>query len=105
MLGEGENTYMDEQDIQDLVLGVWRPVTPSIPKPEPDHLPSRLLVQEPLVLFILCILCILCIDVHNGKISILGAGPASLHRTSLRLAGGISLRPEFSMAQAVRLSL
>ena len=30
----------------------------SIRKPAPDHRPSRLPVQKPLVLFILCILCI-----------------------------------------------
>ena len=58
--------YIDAQDIQDLVLGVWSRVVLGIRKPAPDHRPSRLLVQEPLVL---CILCILCIDVHK-KISI-----------------------------------
>ena len=55
--------YIDAQDIQDLVLGVWSRVVLGIRKPAPDHRPSRLLVQEPLVLFILCI------DVHK-KISI-----------------------------------
>ena len=54
--------YIDAQDIQDLVLGVWSRVVLGIRKPAPDHRPSRLLVQEPLVLFILCILCI---DVHK----------------------------------------
>ena len=38
---------------------------PEHPQPAPDHRPSRLLVQQPLVF----ILCILCIDVHK-KISI-----------------------------------
>ena len=33
-------------------------VIPGIRKPAPDHRPSRLLMQQPLVLLILCILCI-----------------------------------------------
>ena len=41
-----------------MVLGVWCPVIPGIRNPEPDHHLSRLLVQEPHVLTILCILCI-----------------------------------------------
>ena len=49
---------IDAQDIQDLVLGVRRPAIQGIRKPAPDHCPSRLLVQVPLVLLILCILCI-----------------------------------------------
>ena len=51
---------MDAQDIQDLVSGVWCLVIPGIRRPAPDHRPSRLPVQQPLVLFILCILCINC---------------------------------------------
>ena len=47
-----------------MVLGVRRPVILGIRKPAQDHPPSQLLVQEPLVLFILSILSI---DVHNGK--------------------------------------
>ncbi len=50
--------YMDEQDIQDLFAKVGCPSSQNIRKPAPDYRPSRLLVQEPLVLFILCILCI-----------------------------------------------
>ena len=42
---------------------------PGMGKPAPDHRPSRLLVQQPLVLLILCILCIdvICpfIGVHS----------------------------------------
>ncbi len=41
-----------------MVSGVRRPVILGIRKSAPDHRPSRLLVQEALVLFILCILCI-----------------------------------------------
>ena len=55
---------IDAQDIQDLVWGVWRPVFLGIRKPASDHRPSQILVQQPLVLFILSILSI---DVHNGK--------------------------------------
>ena len=66
--------YIDGQGIQDLVLAVWRLVIPGIRKPAPDHRPSQLLVQQPLVLFILSILSI---DVNNGKKSIPGADPAS----------------------------
>ena len=54
--------YMDAQDIQDLVLGVRGLVTPGIRKPAPDHLSTQLLVQE---LLVLCILCILFIHVHK----------------------------------------
>ena len=49
-------------DAQDLVLGVWCFAILGIRNPPPDHRPSQLPVQEPLVLFILCILCI---DVNN----------------------------------------
>jgi len=48
----------DGQDLQDLVLGVWCPVILDIRNPAPDHHLSRLLVQEALILLILCILCI-----------------------------------------------
>ena len=40
-------------------------VIPGIRKPAPDHRPSRLLMQQPLVLLILCILCI---HVHKKSI-------------------------------------
>ena len=72
---------MDAQDIQDLVLGVWCLVILGIRKPAPDHRPSQLLAQEPLVLFILSI------DVHNGKnIDPRAPGRFPPHRISLRLA-------------------
>ena len=41
-----------------MVLGVWCPVIPGIRNTGPDHHLSRLLVQEPHVLTILCILFI-----------------------------------------------
>ncbi len=49
---------MDAQDAQDLDSGVRRSVVLGIRKPGADHRPSRLLVQQPHVLLILCILCI-----------------------------------------------
>ena len=48
----------DEQDTQDWVSGVPRPIILGIRKPAPNHRPSRLLVHKTLVLLILCILCI-----------------------------------------------
>ena len=44
--------------MQDLVFSVWCPVILDIRNPGPDHRLSRLLVQEALILLILCILCI-----------------------------------------------
>ena len=41
-----------------MVLGVRCPVILGIRNPGPDRHPSRLLVQEALILLILCILCI-----------------------------------------------
>ena len=41
-----------------MVLGVRCPVTLGIRNPGPDHRLSRILVQEALILLILCILCI-----------------------------------------------
>ena len=41
-----------------MVLGVRCPVILGIRNPGPDHHPSRLLVQEALILLIMCILCI-----------------------------------------------
>ena len=38
--------------------GVWCPVILGLREPAPDHRPSRIPVQESLVLLILCILCI-----------------------------------------------
>ncbi len=52
---------IDAQDAQDFSGNNWLAVL-SIRKPAPDHRPSRLPAQKPLVLFILCILCI---DVHE----------------------------------------
>ncbi len=46
---------MDAQDAQDLDSGVRRSVVLGIRKPGADHRPSRLLVQQPHVLLILCI--------------------------------------------------
>ena len=73
---------MDAQDIQDLVSGVWCLVIPGIRRPAPDHRPSRLPVQQPLVLFILCILCI---DVNCEGIFDLRRRAGAPHRISLRL--------------------
>ena len=64
-VGAGDRYFfmnIDAQDAQDLVLGVWCLAILGIRNPPPDHRPSRLPVQQPLVLFILCILCI---DVNN----------------------------------------
>ena len=49
--------HMDEQDVQDF-SGNGRLGILSIGKPAPNQRPSRLPVQEPLVLSILLILCI-----------------------------------------------
>ena len=73
---------MDAQDIQDLVSGVGCLVIPGIRRPAPDHRPSRLPVQQPLVLFILCILCI---DVNCEGIFDLRRRAGAPHRISLRL--------------------
>ena len=48
---------MDAQDAQ-FFRSLASLVIPGIRRPAPDHRPSRLPVQQPLVLFILCILCI-----------------------------------------------
>ncbi len=48
---------MDAQDAQDFSRDGWLAVL-DIRNSAPNHRPSRLLVQEALVLIILCILCI-----------------------------------------------
>ena len=71
---------------------------PGMGKPAPDHRPSRLLVQQPLVLLILCILCI---DViypsllqNSAKGSSIGRGSGKAVRleTSLLIRFGVCLR-------------
>ena len=47
-----------------MVFGNLASCVGGIRKPASDHRPSQLLVQQPLVLFILSILSI---DIHNGK--------------------------------------
>ena len=90
---------MDAQDIQDLVSGVWCLVIPGIRRPAPDHRPSRLPVQQPLVLFILCILCI---DVNCEGIFDLRRRAGAPHRISLRLPARLLRLPLQGGARASR---
>ena len=93
---------IDRQDPQDLVLGIWCLAILGIRNPPPDHLPSRLPVQEPLVLLILFILYI---DVNNPF-----SGGACRRSSSVSLRGPssffVSLRGYlFSRRASLRHSL